>query len=334
MDNLEDIFDPQVDAAGDDANDLDMELASAGAVLQKIAETEGVDLDALSEEDVADLLTMLHGGGDGDARNSEPTIKEANLMDDQNLTVADVAVELAKVAAANNVDLDAVSREEYHEAFEALAEQMNDPTYFEKQAEMGEKLAEADHIGRHMAHAFLAELNEGDPEKTAASLREAYAVGRGLGGMGRARAAWEALRHTGAAGGRAGWAGAKALPGRAAAKEKDLSGRLGALLSGTKSRSKSEALQKAQRALGRGALGVGGAAVGTGAVVASRDKKAVDETFEQDAINFANFLLMENDVIEPTAFQFSKLAQAEDPSYDEAVEARAIELLRENGYSV
>ena len=51
MDDLTEIYADQ-----EQGTDLDVELATAGQVLQKLAEEQGVDLDKLSDEDVADLL--------------------------------------------------------------------------------------------------------------------------------------------------------------------------------------------------------------------------------------------------------------------------------------
>lgn len=91
-------------------------------------------------------------------------------------TVADVSMELAKIASERGIDLSAVSREEYVESFDKLASRMSEPEKFaaEREAEREsimyvieqqkiaeqEKLADIEHsreMGREMARAMWAE---------------------------------------------------------------------------------------------------------------------------------------------------------------------------------
>ena len=167
MDDMNEIFSRATDA------DLDTELAAAGELLQKIAQQEGIDLSQLSDEDVAELMVDLlpktaadegeHESAreeSGD-RKKEKKKEEAKMASE--ITFADVAVELNKVAASEGIDLDGLSREQYHELFDIVAESMQDPDYMENklaQDEANAKLAEADALGRYMAHAFMNELGE------------------------------------------------------------------------------------------------------------------------------------------------------------------------------
>ena len=164
MDDMNEIFSRATDA------DLDVELAAAGELLQKIAEQEGIDLSQLSDEDVAELMadllpkTAADEGEHESAReesSENPKKKkkeEAKMASD--VTFADVAVELNKVAANEGIDLDSLDRAQYHELFDIVAESMQDPEYMENKLaedEANAKLAEADALGRYMARAFMDE---------------------------------------------------------------------------------------------------------------------------------------------------------------------------------
>lgn len=328
MDDLNDIFTNPEEAAGDSADELDMALATGGEVLQKIASEEGIDLDALGEDDIADLLVQLQGGQAGVSEPDHTKEASQNTMSyDNEITYADVAAELAKTASANGIDLDQVSREEYHQAFDALAEQMSDPSYFEKKAEAQEKLAEADAIGRAMARSFLDELD---------------------GGQAKVASRWKAIKDSvmgaerGAAGRVGGWT--RKVPGGEKAHAA-LKRRFQGDVVPTNAMDGNEAAAKAQRVLGRSALAgsaAAGTAAGGGAVAYKRrkgrdgdkEKQSFDEAFESDAIAYANTLLVENGLADPrlTDTEFSKFAAFADDDYAEAVESRAWELLAEHGY--
>lgn len=129
----------------------------------KIAEEEGVDLDSLSDEQVQELIEELV---EEQAERNEggEEVKEAHL------TYADVAHELAKIAHVNGIDITQVSAEEYNAAFDKLASDMSDPSYWETQ----QKIAEADYIGRVMAQSFYDESQK-------------IAAGRISGAFGRAK---------------------------------------------------------------------------------------------------------------------------------------------------
>lgn len=201
MENVTDIFDNETRGGSED---LDVDLSNAGLLLQKLAEEEGVDLNSLSDADVADLLTDLLPGENAQNNDGEPQQKESSAMSDttvpEHLTYADVAVELAKFAADNGIDLNAVSREEYHDAFSALSERMQDPDYLQAKVaeyEVNEKVAEAQYIGREMALSFIETLQD----KEAGARFDAL---KARGGK-----AWEAVKGKSKEYGDKAWEGAK-----------------------------------------------------------------------------------------------------------------------------
>lgn len=129
----------------------DLERAAAVRLFEKTAAAENVDLDLLSVEQVNDLFQRFI---------TPSTTKEASDMD------YDTAVELfEKTAAAENIDLENLDDEGLTELFEhfvneVLPQMMDDGA--EKEA--AAQLDEAELLGRHMARAYMDEL-----EKAAAS---------------------------------------------------------------------------------------------------------------------------------------------------------------------
>jgi hypothetical protein len=165
-------------------NQVDVKLAQAGQILLEMAKEAEIDLEALSDEDLATLLAQIReemdgreGGGEEVDEGGEGGEPEEKLSAD--VTFADVAAELAKFAQAEGIDMAKVSRAEYHEAFEAMAQQMVSPDYAEQkvaEAEAFEKLAEADIIGRQMARSFMDEM------KTAGAVDRVRGAVEALGG--------------------------------------------------------------------------------------------------------------------------------------------------------
>lgn len=156
--------------------DLDTRITAASHALQKLAKDEGVDLDALSEEAVAGLLSDMLGKT---AETTEPVeTKEAMTTTAPDLTAADVAYELNKRAAFEGIDMTKQSKEDYDACFAQVAEEMTDPEYATKvaalEASEQEKLAQIeqfDEFGRVAARGFIDEINklaaEEDDEKSA-----------------------------------------------------------------------------------------------------------------------------------------------------------------------
>ena len=160
MEDFDSIFSPPADT--------DTELANASAILNKIAADTGVDLNKLSEEDIAELLTDLLPPSTTTDTTPTPT-KEAQMT--TQLTTADVALELSKIASDDGIDMSKVSKEEYAEAFDALAARMSDPSYAQTKVAAEEeeaKLAEAYNQGARMADGFLDRFQ---PDRQQALLR-------------------------------------------------------------------------------------------------------------------------------------------------------------------
>lgn len=166
MDRVEDIFEQEIQGSGD----LDVDMANAGHILVKLAEEEGVDLNSLSDEDVASLLgKLLPQTKEAAMADQTETQSETATETENQLTYADVSAELNKIAAAEGVDLTKLDRAEYNEVFSKLAEHMANPAYAAEQEEEEAKLAAAFQQGQHMADGFIARLNEVEAEKEAGS---------------------------------------------------------------------------------------------------------------------------------------------------------------------
>lgn len=127
----------------------DLEKAAAVRLFEKVAASEGVDLNALDESQVIELFENF---------TSTPTSsKEASAMND---AVIDL---FEKTAAAEGIDLDEMSDEDLAALYEhyvenVLPEQLGDDDV--KVADAQEKLAEAEILGRHMARAYLSEIQK------------------------------------------------------------------------------------------------------------------------------------------------------------------------------
>jgi len=157
--------------------DVDAHLAAAGDLVSKIAAEEGVDLNAFSDEEVGAMINEVAFGGGG-----QPKVAHERSASSE-ITVADVAQELSKVAAAEGVDLSDLSREEYSAALNAMHGEMSDPSYYQSKVAMEEKVAEADMLGRVMAHSFMDER-----EKIALTMGEAKERGSAALGSAKTRA--------------------------------------------------------------------------------------------------------------------------------------------------
>lgn len=348
MERVTDIFEEDTETS---VEDLDIDLANASHVLQKIAEQEGIDIDTLSDEDVANLLTELLPPEKIASHPQEHQKEETMSTTIPNeITNADVAVELGKIAQAEGIDLNEISREEYHAAFEDLAYRMSDPSYFEEKVASEQRLAEGREFGAAMAEGFVAKLAELEEEteetKEASKAGEiAHAVKetvRKTKGQAR-RAFGKAKDQAGAAVDKAKGA-VRGAASAAGESERAFHGGLGRAMpkrltravAGKLEGSAKDRLERARVLVGRGttaAVAGGGAA----AYGASRKKESFDEAFEQDAVAYANHLLIENGIVEPSKVasentEFSDFAEFAGDEYYAAVEERAAELLQEHGY--
>lgn len=315
----------------EDGSELNEKIAAAGAILEKTASDEGVDLNDFSDEEIGELVGEI--------------ISEQDKVASQTITVADVAVELAKVAAAEGIDLDSISRDDYTQAFDALAEQLTDPdVYAQKVAAEQEqlaKIAEAEEAGRVMARAFTDELGTLDKlakagvildasgnvikstlRQRAAASSAGKAVTKGTNAARSIRqrigdAAESAGRRTvHNVGGATSTVGKKIKP--TSQRTENLRDRIfGAgwnTMEGARNMSRGQA-QAVTGALGTAGVGTVGAAGYGAKKVHDRRKAASNEEFEAQALEIAQEYV-------------DKLAS------DDAVYERAAEILAENGYEI
>lgn len=304
---MSDIFDPT-------DSELDPEIQAAALLLEKYAADAGLDLNAMPEEEFVGLLHQIAGSNTtpvGDDGTNQ--VKEASMEQQQiQLTPQDVHLELTKVAAAEGVDINTVSREEYHELFNAMVQEMQDPAYAEKVAAEEAAMAEAYanyEAGDRMADAFLLKLAAADIV-TEEQLKQA-----GVGDT--AKRVWE---------------GTKNMARQAGSKAKELEGRA----SDAMGRAAGNMGPKADRqSTGRRVLGAmaatGAAGVGAGAAMrGGKKKEASDEEFAQDVLKVASDILVANGINPET---FEPLEQPE-PSYEDQVKIAAFELLKQHGFEI
>lgn len=327
MDDINELFKQATGA------DLDQEIAASSETLVKIAESENLDISSLSDKDVAELVVDLmpdnvkaaaarfllgkkaEDEGEGDDKGKPAEAKKDEKKDEKDekgkeaglpaqLTFADVAQELSKQAAAENIDLSSLTREQYHSAFESVAAQMQSPQYAQEKAaadEMLAKKAEAEALGAAMAQSFLRELDKtarhdtlkDNAPQTGRTLHghrpettreKVEGVGRKIRDMasgvaGKARAADEAVQS----------GGAKLISKLPDALKKHIKG----------------VTAGGARAAGYGALGTGAAALGAAAYGAKRslDKKSLDE----QALDLARATLIENGIDPDTGVKIASL---------------------------
>lgn len=148
--------------------DFETKLAAAGDVLEKLASERGLNVADFTEQEVSDLLSTIMGE-DGDKTAAEapiapaaaPSAKTAaEAPSGPQLTYGQVMAEVVKVASANGYDITQASPAELDDAVQKMATLLSTPGYLEKQAALQEKVAEADAMGRIMAHAYVDELGK------------------------------------------------------------------------------------------------------------------------------------------------------------------------------
>lgn len=304
---MSDIFDPT-------DSELDPEIQAAALLLEKYAADAGLDLNAMPEEEFVGLLHQIAGSNTtpvGDDGTNQ--VKEASMEQQQiQLTPQDVHLELTKVAAAEGVDINTVSREEYHELFNAMVQEMQDPAYAEKVAAEEAAMAEAYanyEAGDRMADAFLLKLAAADIV-TEEQLKQA-------GVRDAAKRVWEGTKNMARQAG----SKAKELEGRASDAVGRAAGNLGP---------KADRQSTGRRVLGAMAA-TGTVGVGAGAAMrGGKKKEASDEEFTQDVLKVASDILVANGINPET---FEPLEQPE-PSYEDQVKIAAFELLTQHGFEI
>ena len=135
----------------------DLEKAASVRLFEKAAAAEGVDLDTLDVNQVEDLYAAFLSD-----QSDDDYTKEASAMNDE---IVDL---FEKTAAAEGIDLDEMEDHELAELYNhyvenVLPEQVDE---YEKEAsayeidDATEKLAEAEILGRHMARAYMDEMDK------------------------------------------------------------------------------------------------------------------------------------------------------------------------------
>lgn len=152
----------------------DLEKAAAVRLFEKAASAEGVNLDELSEQQVSSLFDQF-------TSNFHPT-KEASTMNGE---IVDL---FEKTAADEGIDLGEMSDEDFVELYNYYVENVLPEQIEAAESEHGkeasvndahEKLAEAEILGRHMARAYLDELEQHATVKQASG----YSHSRPAAGM-------------------------------------------------------------------------------------------------------------------------------------------------------
>lgn len=281
----------------------DLERAAAVRLFEKAAAAENVDLNQISEEQVELLFQEFV---------TPTSTKEASTMADQNV---DAVINLfTKTASDEGVDLDQFTEEQVDELFAYFVEEVLPGMLEEGGAEKAasDKLAEAEILGRHMARAYMDEL-----EKSAAvPARVSEAIARAKSAVSRGgRRAGELLSAKHVRG------NVREVAGGGAGKM-DMVRAYGNILRGKAGNS--AMTSEARKSLGAqaGALG----AAGAGAYGAkklydrkkSMDKKASSEEVMAEATARANQFIGAGSI------------EAHDGSF---VDDLALDLLKDNGYS-
>lgn len=191
----------ELEARGVTAEDL--EKAASVRHFEKAAAAEGVNLDELGEDQVEELYASYIHNHTSSAQGD--LSKEATAMNDE---IVDL---FEKTAAAEGIDLDVMDDNELVELYnhyvenvlpEQLAEYDDDDEY-DKEAsfdeyddeyddgeyleeEAYEKLAEAEILGRHMARAYMDEMDKEATSRRTKQLRRELGLEQGpVGGYGK-----------------------------------------------------------------------------------------------------------------------------------------------------
>ena len=140
-------------AAGHSANAAREVTKGQGVIDGKLSPTRGL---------IGNAIDRLHYGKNVMASPEEvaAAAAAAEQAKEASLTYGQVMHEVAKVAAANGYDISQASPAELDDAVQKMATLLSNPEYLTKQAALQEKIAEADAMGRVMAHAYVDELGK------------------------------------------------------------------------------------------------------------------------------------------------------------------------------
>lgn len=165
------------------SQDLDRDVAAAAELVSKIAEEQGLDLNDLSDLELAQLSASASGPSEPSTTTKQASVGETmpqqNPTEETKVSMLDVTRELTNRAAVFGIDITSMTKEAYDQSAMDLAARMADmPTYerecmeeiayFQKRAaeEEAEKVADEE-SGRRMARGFHAELRKIAEEEAA-----------------------------------------------------------------------------------------------------------------------------------------------------------------------
>ena len=250
--------------------------------------------------------------------------------DEEDLEKNAAAEFLIKIAEAEGIDLNECSDEEIGELYtiiegEKTAAEAETETDPDEEAQT--KLAEADFLGRAMAHAYVNELDE--IEKTASSAQKAlFSTLKGVAKEhGTGAAVKKGLQSQGGAMKSLGRAIKSAISGKAPSAAKKglaISAKPGESMRRTALRAAGQAARVGAPTLAGGAALTGGTALAAKKLLSKdKEKKSFNEQFEDAAAERANAFLAEQGI------DTEKVAEAQ---LEEALDERAVEMLQEAGY--
>jgi hypothetical protein len=188
----------ELSAQGISAEDL--EKAASVRLFEKVAAEQNIDLSKLTDQQVeglyaqfaAEILPKLTAGGEG-GQPAQPAAQPEGL----NAEKAASILLFQKVAADENVDLEALSEEKLNELYAFFLEKKLPDMIQEEQAkkasavdveEAQAKLAEVEILGRHMARSFHDETaklaDEGEPAASMSKKKKALLAAGGVAALG------------------------------------------------------------------------------------------------------------------------------------------------------
>jgi hypothetical protein len=238
---------------------------------------------------------------------------------------------LIKLAEAEGVDLDDLSDEEVGQLLAEVEKTAAEGGFEPDDGEAQEKLAEADFLGRAMAHAYVNELAEIEkqakspiPALISTIKRTAKKKGAGAAAGEFGRSQVQALRSAGRAlkslvTGKAPTSLPKGARGLTVARKPGESVRRTAL------RGLGQAAQIASPTLAAGGLAAGGGIAAARAARKEKEARSFNEQFEAAAQDRAYEMLAQ------AGYDVEKVAEAD---LEQAVDTRALEMLEEAGYPV
>jgi len=157
------------------SNEFETKLASAGEMFEKMVKESGLSVSDFTDQEAIDAITILMGGdaktasaappagaGTPPPAPAAPAPKTAS-QEQPKFSYGEVMAEVTKFAAAHGYDLTKASPAEIDDAVEKMAAHMaarQTPEFQAKEAAFKEKVAEADAMGRVMAHAYVDELGK------------------------------------------------------------------------------------------------------------------------------------------------------------------------------